>query len=116
MVRQWCIFFLFCPLFFCYYCSILKVTLCGSAIFSFLIPIFVTAVERTRPRGWNNESGVHMQQWNSGNEMHNIGGGMGVFFSGSYRSIGQKSSFFYSRSTTQGGYGADITLAKMSLQ
>ena len=41
---------------------------------------------------------------------------MGVFFSGSYRSIGQKSSFFYSRSTTQGGYGADITLAKMSLQ
>ena len=39
------------------------------------------------------QSSGHMQQLNSGNEGHNIGGGMGVFYGGADRSIGQSLSF-----------------------
>ena len=62
------------------------------------------------------QSGAHMQQLNSGNEGYNTGVNMGVFPSGSDRSIGQNSSFLNCAERTQGGNDVDITVGTTVLK
>ena len=62
------------------------------------------------------QSSGHMQQLNSGNEGHNIGGGMGVFYGGADRLIIHHSSFLDGTAPTQRGNYFNIRVATSALQ
>ena len=83
-------FFLLYPLFFVAIALFSQSRFVVFGFFLFFWLFFVTIVGSTiQGNGIMTQSSSHMQQLNAANEVHNIGGGMGVFSGASDRSIGQ---------------------------